>query len=73
MKALQVQIEELKKVADKNVVDTAMSALTQSVSEPAEIFDPYVALATLEHAATMASGKKNYRAQKLNIVCFSGW
>ena len=40
MKALQAQIEELKKQADKNVVDTAMAALSQSVSKPAGIFDP---------------------------------
>lgn len=65
---MQAQIEELKKVADRNVVDTAMSALTQSVSKPAGIFDSYVALAALEHAATMASEKRDSRAQKLSIV-----
>ena len=68
MKALQAQIEQLKKQADKNVVDTAMAALSQSVSKPAGIFDPYVALAALEQAATVASEKKDARATKLNIV-----
>ena len=57
VKALQGQIEELKRLADKNAVNTAVIALTRSVSGPAGIFDPYAVSPAWEHAASVASEK----------------
>ena len=68
VKALQGQIEELKRLADKNAVNTAVIALTRSVSGPAGIFDPYAVLPAWEHAASVASEKKVPGSQKLNVV-----
>ena len=60
VKALQGQIEELKRLADKNhdAVDMAVSALRRSVSGPAGIFDPYAALPALEHSCVSSVSEK---------------
>lgn len=65
---LRVQLEEMQKKSNKALVDTSLASLQLLISKPQALFDPYAAIAALEHLVDCARECGDDRSNCFRVV-----
>ncbi|KAK3733637.1 hypothetical protein QZH41_003402 [Actinostola sp. cb2023] len=65
---LQKELKELKESTSIALVDNAVNYLQQLIVRPAGLFDPYAALAALEHVVDVAKEKGDSRGERFAVI-----
>ena len=68
MKGFQEQLDALKMKANVALVETALATLQLLVSKPPTLFDPYAALAALEHLVDSAREVGHEEANRYSVI-----
>ena len=66
-KSFLEQLDPMKMKADVALVETALATLQLLVSKPPALFDPYAALAALEHLVDSAREVRHERAKRYAV------
>ncbi|KXJ04695.1 hypothetical protein AC249_AIPGENE15900, partial [Exaiptasia diaphana] len=68
VKLLKDQLADIQKRSNRQLVDAALASLQLLISKPSAMFDPYAAVAALEHLVDSAREAGDTRANRFKVV-----